>query len=69
MDPAEILLISQLATLAVQGVTALIAARQNLTSASTATEQANIAAAHTNFAAVIAAATAALSAAPSTPIA
>lgn len=58
MTPAEILLISQLASLAVQGVTSLITARQKLAANATESDTANLAAAHSNFSAVIAAATA-----------
>jgi len=53
MNPQEILLLSQLASLVAQGITQLVTARKNLSQNASATEQANLDAAHNNFQAVI----------------
>lgn len=56
MTTAEIALVSQILALVTQAVTAAIAARHNLSSNASATEQTNLADAHTNFQKVITAA-------------
>lgn len=67
MTPAEIAVIAQLIALATQAVNAAIKTRQDLGANATATEQANLATAHTNFQAIIAAATTALNPPPTSP--
>jgi len=53
MNPAEILAISQLASLAAQGITSLISARKTLATNASQTEVDNLNQAHTNFQQVI----------------
>lgn len=59
MTPAEILLFSQIASLILQGFTSLIEARKQLGANASQTDAANLAQAHTNFQAIVTAATAA----------
>jgi hypothetical protein len=60
MTPGEIALIAQVLALVTQAITAAVKARQDLGANASATEQTNLATAHTNFQSVIAAAQTAL---------
>lgn len=62
MTPGEIALIAQLLALTTQAITAAINIRKQAGDAANATEQANLATAHTNFQSVIDSATKALAA-------
>ena len=60
MNPSEILLFSQLASLIVQGLTSLINARKQLGTNASQADTTNLAQAHANFQAIITQATAAI---------